>query len=246
MVLNDHPALRGRHARGLPSKPLCAYDRPVKCSTQENPSDPRPYFLLLDQSFGVANTLDVVTQSKEPEKQADELDSMPKSPIRGDLNDCSGFMYAPRAACLVKSAGGAEYIGIFEPVLTRLRTHVRTELSDQSFAKCGEPALAEHLPYLGIRKALKCSDLQLQKMVLIWVEIDCMYAPRTCLIKVVKNVITGRRHTENDIFAVDIEEAMIDTRIFPSECVDILVVELGVLLESVIVIDAPLVILVEH
>ena len=171
---------------------------------------------------------------------------MPKSPIRANHNGRFGLKYEPRAACLVKSAGRAEYTGIFEPVLTRLRTHVRTELCDQSFAKCGEPALTEHLPYLGIRKALKCSDLQLQKMILIWVEIDCMYASRTCLIKVVKYIVTGRRHAENDIFAVNIEEAVIDTRIFPGECVNILVVKLGVLFESVIVIDAPLVILVEH
>ena len=202
--------------------------------------------MLLDQSFGVAYIFDVVTQSKEPEKRADELDSMPKSPIREDHDNRSGLNYEPRAACLVESTGRAEYTGIFEPVLTRLRTHVRTELSDQSFAKCGEPALAEHLPYLGIRKALKCGNLQLQKMILIRVEIDCMYAPRTCLIKVVKNVVTGRRHAENDIFAADIEEAVIDTRIFPGECVNVLVVELGVLLQSVIVIDAPLVVLVER
>ena len=201
---------------------------------------------MLDQSLGVAHCLDVVTQSKEPEKRADELNSMPKSPIRVNHNCRFGLKYEPRAACLVESAGRAEYTGVFEPVLTRLRAHVRTELSDQSFAKCGEPALAEHLPYLGIRKALKCSDLQLQKMILIWVEIDCMYTPRTCLIKVVKYIVTSRRHAENDIFAADIEEAVIDTRIFPGECVNILVVELGVLLESVIVIDAPLVVLVEH
>ena len=71
------------------------------------------------------------------------------------------LMYEPRAAGLVESMVGPENTGVLKPVLACLRTHMRTELGDQRFPKCMEPALAEHFPYLGIRKALKCSDLQL-------------------------------------------------------------------------------------
>lgn len=83
-------------------------------------------------------------------------------------------------------------------------------------------------------------------MILVWVEIDCVYAPRTCLIEVVHDVISSRCYAKNDIITADVEEAMIDSRVFPGKGVDVLVVELGVLLESIIVVDAPLVVLVEH
>lgn len=202
--------------------------------------------MLLNQSFCVAQTLDIVTQSKKPKEGPDKLDCMSKSSLSGDSVNGYGLKYEPRAACLVKSTGRVKYAGVFEPVLTRLRTHVRAELGDQRFAKCREPTLAEHLPYLGIWKALKCGDLQLQKMILIWVEVNCMYASWTCLVEIVQYVITGRCYAKNDIITADVEEAVIDTRIFPGKRVNVLVVELGVLLEGVIVIDAPLVILVEH
>ncbi len=140
----------------------------------------------------------------------------------------------------------AEYAGMFEPVLTRLRTHMRTELGDQGFAKCREPAFAEHLPDLGIWKALECRDLQFQKMILVRVEIDSMYASWACLIEIVQHIISSRGYAKNDIVTADVEEAMVDSGIFPGEGVNVLVVELGMLYESVIVVDASLVVLVEH
>lgn len=83
-------------------------------------------------------------------------------------------------------------------------------------------------------------------MILVRVEIDCVYTSWTCLIEIVQHVIPGRGYAKYDIIATDIEQAVVDSGIFPGESVDILVVELGVLLESVIVVDAPLVVLVEH
>ena len=135
---------------------------------------------------------------------------------------------------------------MLEPVLAGLRTHVRTELGDQGFAKGGEPALAEHLPYLGIRKALECRDFQFQKVILVGVEIDCVYASWTCLVKIVQYIVAGRGHAKNDIITANVEEAMIDAGVFPGEGVDVLVVELGVFLQSVVIVDAPLIVLVKH
>ena len=83
-------------------------------------------------------------------------------------------------------------------------------------------------------------------MILIWVEIDCVYASWTCLIEIVQYIISGRGYAKNDIITADVEEAMIDAGIFPREGVDIFVVELGVLFESVVVVDASLVVLVKH
>ena len=81
---------------------------------------------------------------------------------------------------------------------------------------------------------------------MIWVEVHGMYASRTCLVEIIQNVISGRRYTENYIIAANVEQAVVDTGIFPGECVNVLVVKLGVFFEGVIVVNAPLVILVEH
>ena len=166
--------------------------------------------------------------------------------ISGDPINGNVLRYEPRAACLIKSMARAKYAGMFEPVLTRLRTHMRTELGDQGFAKCGEPAFAEHLPYLGIRKALECRDFQFQKMILIRVEIDSMYASWACLIEIVQHVVSSRGYAKNGIVAADVEEAMVDSGVFPGEGINVLVVELGMLFEGVIVVDASLIVLVEH
>lgn len=164
----------------------------------------------------------------------------------GRLPPAMHWDYEPGAACFVKSTGRAKDARVFEPVLTSLRTHVWTELGDQSLAKRGEPAFAEHLPYSSIRKALECRNFQFQKMILIRVEIDCMYTSWTSLIEIIQHVIPGRGYAKNDIIAADIKQPVVDSGIFPGESVDILVVELGMLLEGVIVVDAPLVVLVEH
>ena len=73
-----------------------------------------------------------------------------------------------------------------------------------------------------------------------------MYASWPCLIEIVQYVISSRGYAKNDVITADVEEAVIDSGIFPGEGVDILIVELGVLLESVVVVNASLVILVKH
>lgn len=246
MVLDDHPPLRRRHACRFPGKPFSTDDCPVQGSTQEDPSDPWPDFLLLVQSLRVAHILDIITESEEPEKRADELDRMSRLSISGDPTNDYGSKHEPRAASLVKSTGRAEYAGVFEPVLTRLRTHMRAELGNQCLTECREPAFTKHFPYLGIWKALESRNFQFKKMVLIRVEIDCVYASWTCLIEIVQYIVSGRGYAKNDIITADVEETMIDPGIFPGEGVDVLIVELGVLSESIVVIDASLVVLVEH
>lgn len=84
---------------------------------------------------------------------------MSDSSIRGESCNGNGLNYEPRATSLVKSTGKFECAGMFEPVLTRLRTHMRAKLGDQTFTKRWESAFAEHLPYLGIWKTLECRDL---------------------------------------------------------------------------------------
>ena len=73
-----------------------------------------------------------------------------------------------------------------------------------------------------------------------------MYASWTCLIEIVQYVISSRGYAKDDIITANVEEAVIDSGIFPGEGIDILVVKLGVLLQGVIVVDASLVVLVEH
>lgn len=85
---------------------------------------------------------------------------MPRLLFSGMPTDGNALRYEPRAACFIKSTSRAKDARVFEPVLTSLRTHVWAELGDQSLAKRREPALAEHLPYSSVRKALECRDFQ--------------------------------------------------------------------------------------
>ena len=73
-----------------------------------------------------------------------------------------------------------------------------------------------------------------------------MYASWSCLIEIVQYIVPSRGHAKNHIIAPNVEETVIDSRIFPGEGVDVLIVELGVLFKSVVVVDASLVVLVEH
>lgn len=83
-------------------------------------------------------------------------------------------------------------------------------------------------------------------MILIRVEIDRVYASWTCLIEIVQYVVSGRSYAKNDIITANVEETVINSRVFPGKGVDVLVIKLGVLFESVIVVDASLIVLVEH
>ena len=83
-------------------------------------------------------------------------------------------------------------------------------------------------------------------MILYWVQIDGVYPSRACLINIIQYIISSRCHAENNVVVTDLEQTMVNPRVFPSEGIDVLVVKSGVLPELVIVVDSPLAVLIEH
>lgn len=81
-------------------------------------------------------------------------------------------------------------------------------------------------------------------MVLRWVEIDGMNT-LWLLQKVVEDVVSSTSDGQDDIVMVDLEELSVDLGILPVEGVDVFVSKLLMLLEKVVVIDSPVVLLVE-
>ena len=82
-------------------------------------------------------------------------------------------------------------------------------------------------------------------MVLVWVEVygvDACWGAQC----VGENVVACGSDGENDVVRTEFEEAVVDTRIFPGEGIDVFVFELLVLLQLVVIVDSPVVVLVEE
>lgn len=93
---------------------------------------------------------------------------------------------------------------------------------------------------------MKGGDLQLQQMILIGVEINRMDTSRVRSKQVIEDIVPRRGNAEYSVIATDLEKAVVYARIFPSERIDIFVVETSMLLELVIVVDTSLAVLVEY
>lgn len=61
-----------------------------------------------------------------------------------------------------------------------------------------------------------------------------------------EDVIACRGDGEDHIVAVDLEDAMINPWVFPRESIDVRVVELGVFLQQFVIVESPMVDLVEE
>lgn len=59
-----------------------------------------------------------------------------------------------------------------------------------------------------------------------------------------ENVVTSAGDSQNDIARLHLQEARIHTAVFPGKGVDVAILELAVLLQLVVVVDAPVVVLV--
>lgn len=81
-------------------------------------------------------------------------------------------------------------------------------------------------------------------MILVGVQVNCVYTARV-LLKIVQDIVTGTSDCQDHIVLTDIKQSVIHTRIFPGECVDVLILKLGVLGQHVIVVDPVVVILIE-
>lgn len=106
-------------------------------------------------------------------------------------------------------------------------------------------ALAKELPEVIVRKCHVRGDLEFQEMALGWVQVDGVDSG-WALHRIRQDVISRTANCQNDIVRLEVQNSGVYTRIFPSESVDVLIVELLMLLELVVIVDSPVVILIEE
>lgn len=122
---------------------------------------------------------------------------------------------------------------------------MRRKTRDEKLTKVGVLAFAEQLPEVGVWKRRESGYLEFQEVILVGVEIDGVDTCRRgeC---VGQDVVTSGRDGKNNILGSEFEKTLIDTSIFPSEGVDVLILELEMLLQLIIIVDSPVVILIEE
>ncbi len=73
-----------------------------------------------------------------------------------------------------------------------------------------------------------------------------MYSSWVCVVEIVQDIVSSRRDAKNYIIVANFEQTVVYSRILPGESVYVLVLELGVLLQLIIVIDTTVVVLVKR
>lgn len=230
MIRFQHGELVVGHAERGPQELLVADDEVGEQTRHEIWTDfLTPDLALLVKGLGLDEVLDVIAESEERGKNAHDLDGV------------------SRATGLVESAGAplGEDVGIVEPELVRPRGHVGRQSGDEQRAEVGVFAFAKDLPEVSVGEGGVGSDLQLEQVVLVGVEVYGVNASRR-LEGVRQDVISGGRDGQDNILRAKFQKALVNTGILPGEGVDVLILELGVLLQLVVVVDAPVVVLVEE
>ena len=82
-------------------------------------------------------------------------------------------------------------------------------------------------------------------MVLAGIEIDSVDAPWAGGVQIIEQVISSRGYAQNHVIRIDVQKAPIHSRVFPSERVDELIIELCMLCKGFIVVYAVVAVLVE-
>ena len=98
-------------------------------------------------------------------------------------------------------------------------------------------AFAEHFPYVCVGKGLESGDFELEKVVLIGVKVDCVDPSRVCDGQILEQVISTTREAEYRVTVFNLQQTLAHSRIFPSESVEIVMIELHVLLQLFIVMN---------
>lgn len=186
-------------------------------------------FPLLSKGLGLEQILDLRLETENSREDTDDTDR-----IFG-------------ATGVVETLGtlAGEDVVVPEPVLVGTAGKVRGETRDEQGAEVGVLSFTKDLPEISIRERRERGHLEFQKMVLRGVEINSVDAGRTSQ-GIRKNVVSGAGDGQDHVVRSQLQQTRIHTRILPGESVDVLVLELGVLLEGVIVVDTPVVVLVEE
>lgn len=218
-----------RHAERLPEEGFLGHDEVGEEPAHDDGADlPAPDVPLFGERGRGEQGVDFPAEAEGVGEQADGAD---------------GVAGAPR---LVEAAGRRrEDVGVREPVLEGAGGEVRREVREEEFAEAGVLALAEELPEVGVGERRQGGDLELEEVVLVRVEVDGVQAVRR-LQRVGEDVVAGAGDGEDDVVGRDVEEAVVDAAVFPGEGVDVFLFELGVFLELIVVVDSPVVVLVEE
>jgi hypothetical protein len=105
--------------------------------------------------------------------------------------------------------------------------------------------LPKEFPDIGVGESSERCDFEFQEVVLVGVEVDGVDS-RWGVECVGEDVVACRGDGEDYIRGREFQEAVVNPGVLPSKGVDELMAELSVLLELVIVVDAPVVVLVEE
>lgn len=120
---------------------------------------------------------------------------------------------------------------------------MRTELLNQNVLEITVLALAEELPNILVAEGCECSYLELEEMVLGRVQIDCVNSTRIGETEG-QDVVASRTDSENNIVGCRPQDAVVRDVVFPSESIDVRVIEAGVFCQCRVVVDAPVVVLI--
>ena len=228
-VVNNHVALVAWHTGSLPGEPLSADNSPVQWLAQKDLANTGPDSALLGKSLSLAHLADLTFQSEELSDVSNHADSV--TGTTSLIQTLTGL--------------GAENMAVLKPVLEGLARQMRAQLGDKQVAELGVLALSEDLPHITVTQCNVTGDLELEQVVLVGVQVNCVDTTRV-LLEVIQDVVTGTGDCQDDIVRANVEQSVINTRILPGKCVDVFVLELSVLGKHVIVVDSVMVVLVER
>lgn len=171
--------------------------------------------------------MDGTAESGKAGEPADELDGM------------------ARTAVVVEACRGSKSVGVLYPELESLGAHVSAKCVDQKPSKARMMSLSKHFPDVRIRQSLEGSDFQLQQMILIRVQVNGVDTPGVGSDEIIKQVISCAGQAKDGVVVFDLQEALIHPRIFPSECIEIVLIELRMFPQVLVVVYARLVVLVK-
>ena len=121
---------------------------------------------------------------------------------------------------------------------------MRAETRDKQFTEFGVLSFAKDLPDVTVAQCDEACNLELKEVVLVWVQVDSVH-PAWAVLEIVQDVVTGTSDGQDHVIASDVQETVVNARVFPVESIDVLVLELSMLRQQVIVADPVVVVLVE-
>jgi hypothetical protein len=232
VILEDKVTLVDWDTEGFPQEFLISDDgRREELRQHDRSNFLAPDFLLLVQSSSGAQLLDVTVDTTDTE-----------DPFNSAESDTG-------LTSLVQTTvgGGGEDVGAVEPELEGVGREVRRKLADKNLTELRVLSFGENLPDVIVGElSREGGDLELEHVVLGGVHVDGVNALRSSVNDVGEKVVTSGGDGKDDIFVGELQDTLVDAGVLPGKGVDVGVVELGVLLEELVVVDTVGGVLVEE